>query len=227
MDARSFLQVCACLRQMFTGGESCVIASCVVESYVMQSDAMWPAGTAKRRAIAWTIGGLLVLFSSCRPPQSVPQPARLPEPGVYVLRRVSGLPLPADLKPPDYDPRRGSNFFERVLAGRLYLTPDRDYQTVICSDLVDSAGRASNQSTGLGGEGNKYWLAGGRVYFSDVLADALPDSTVVGVRGDTVEFAGQLFTRDRGSVLPHFPVIVGIVCQSLRASPGWAHPGAE
>jgi hypothetical protein len=215
---------------------------------VIWSDTTWLAATAKRHGIARAIGGLLVFLSACQPPASTQPPtgavrqpqsarhgepaskqpsARLPEPGVYTLRRVRDLPLPADLKPPDYDPRRGSNFFERVLAGRLYLTPDRDYQTVICSDLVDSAGRASNQSTGLGGEGNKYWLAGGRVYFSDVLADALPDSTVVGVRGDTVEFAGQLFTRDRGSVLPHFPVIVGIVCQSLRASPGWAHPGAE
>jgi len=218
---------------------------------MMMSNAMWPTGTATGRRLARAIGGLLGLLmflSACRPPaatqpptgvvgrpQSVsraapdsgPQSARLPEPGVYVLRLAKGLPLPADLKPPDYDPRRGSNFFERVLAGRLYLTPDREYQTVICSDLMDSAGRASNQSTGLGGRGNKYWLAGGRVYFSDVVADALPDSTVVGVRGDTVEFAGQLFTRDRGSVLPHFPVIVGIVCQSLRASPGWAHPGAE
>ena len=193
-----------------------------------------------RRVFFLSVPIALAALLACRPravapspagvvgqPRAAAQSARLPEPGVYVLRRVSGLPVPADLKPPDYDPRRGSNFFERVLAGRLYLTPDREYQTVICSDLMDSAGRASNQSTGLGGRGNKYWLAGGRVYFSDVLADALPDSTVVGVRGDTVEFAGQLFTRDRGSVLPHFPVIVGIVCQSLRASRGWAHPGAE
>jgi len=182
----------------------------------------------------------LAAMLACRPPTVAPSPsgeggkpraaaqsARLPEPGVYVLQRIRDLPLPADLKPPEYDPRRGSNFFERVLAGRLYLTPDRDYQTVMCSNLVDSAGRASNQSTGLGGKGNKYWLAGGRLYFSDVLADALPDSTVVRVRGDTVEFAGQLFTRDRGSVLPHFPVIVEIVCRSLRASAGSAHPGAE
>jgi hypothetical protein len=128
------------------------------------------------------------------------------------------MALPADLKSPDYDPRRGSNFFERVLAGRLYLTPDREYQTVRCADLVDSAGRASNQPTGLGGEGYKYWSAGGRVYFINVLADALPDSIVVRVRGDTVEFVGQLFTRDRASALPHFPVIVEIVCRSLRAS---------
>jgi len=173
----------------------------------------------------------LAVPSVCRPPAVAPAPdgavgqpraanqsAPLPEPGVYVLQRVKGMALPADLKPPEYDVRRGSNLFERVLAGRLYLTPDRDYQTVICSDLVDSAGRASDQPTGLGGEGNKYWSAGGRVYFSDVLADALPDSIVVRVRGDTVEFAGQLFTRDRAGVLPHFPVIVAIVCQSLRPS---------
>lgn len=186
----------------------------------------------------------LAALSACRPPattqpptgavgppqsvaQAAAQVARLPEPGVYVLQRVKGLALPADLKPPEYDVRHGSNLFERVLAGRLYLTPDRDYQTVICSNLVDSAGRASNQSTGLGGEGNKYWSAGGRVYFSDVLADALPDSTVVRVRGDTVKFAGQLFTRDRASVLPHFPVIAAIVCQSLGASLERVHPGAN
>lgn len=173
----------------------------------------------------------LAVLSVCRPPAVAPAPAgavgqpraatqsaRLPEPGVYTLQRVRGMALPADLKPPEYDVRHGSNLFERVLAGRLYLTPDRDYQTVICSDLVDSAGRASDQSTGLGGEGNKYWPAGGRVYFSDVLADALPDSTVVRVRGDTIEFVGQLFTRDRTSVLPRFPLIMEVVCRGIRAS---------
>jgi hypothetical protein len=149
---------------------------------------------------------------------SQPRAASLPEPGVYVLQRVNGMALPADLKPGGV-----YNYFERIVAGRLYLTPYRDYQTVICADLVDSAGRATNQPTGLGGEGNKYWSASGRVYFSNVLADALPDSTVVMVRGDTVEFAGQLFTRDRASALPHFPVIVGIVCRSLRSSS--AHAG--
>ena len=192
------------------------------------------------RRVFLSIPIALAALSACRPlavapspagvvgqPRAATQSAPLPEPGVYVLQRVKGMALPADLKPPEYDVRHGSNLFERVLAGRLYLTPDRDYQTVICSDLVDSAGRASDQSTGLGGEGNKYWSAGGRVYFSDVLADALPDSTVVSVRGDTVEFAGQLFTRDRASVLPHFPVIVAIICQSLRASLARVHRGAD
>lgn len=184
------------------------------------------------RRVFLSIPFALAVLSACRPPGATPASgeavaqraaADLPEPGVYVLQRVNGLTLPADLKPPDYDPRRGSNFFERVLDGRLYLTPDRDYQTVRCADLVDSAGRASNQPTGLGGEGNKYWSAGGRVYFSDVLTDALPDSTVVRVRGDTVEFARQLFVRDRAKVLPHFPVIVEIVCRSLRASSAHGH----
>jgi hypothetical protein len=212
MDARSFLQVCACLRQMFTGGESCVIASCVVESYVMQSDAMWPAGTAKRRAIAWTIGGLLVLFSSCRPPQSVPQPARLPEPGVYVLRLAKGVPLPADLKP-----KAGELYssFERVLAGWLYLTPDGIYKKVVCSDLIGSTDRGLNtmdrQSEGA------YWAAGGRVYFSDPVTDAMPDSIAVGVHGDTVEFVRDVYVRDRASVIPR-SLVAAFLCAPVRGS---------
>jgi hypothetical protein len=183
---------------------------------------------------------MLVAVSACRPPAVAPSPAgevgqpraaassvRLPEPAVYVLRRINGLPLPADLKPPDYDPRRGSNFFKRVIAGRLYLTPDGDYQTVICSELVDSAGLASNESSGEGGKGNKYWAAGGRIYFSNPIADGGLDSTAVQVRPDTVEYYDKLFTRDRASVLPQFPVIVEIVCRGIRASLERGHPGAE
>lgn len=174
----------------------------------------------------------LAAMSACRPPTVAPSPAgdvgqpraaapsaRLPEPGVYVLRRVRSLALPADFKPPEYDPRRGSNFFERVLAGRLYLTPNLNYQMIICADVVDSAGRVLPDPSDRGnGGGNKYWAAGGRVYFSNPIADGGLDSTAVLVRPDTVEYYDRLFTRDRASVLPPYPPIASDVCRGIRAS---------
>lgn len=170
----------------------------------------------------------LAALSACRPPAVTPSPAEavgqppaaaLPEPGVYVLRRVKGMAVATDLKPPEHDPRRGSNFVERVLGGRLYLTPDREYQTIICADMVDSAGRVLPDPSDRGnGGGNKYWAVGGRVYFSNPIADGGLDSTAVRVRPDTVEFAGNLFTRDRASILPQFPQIAEVICRAVRAS---------
>lgn len=180
------------------------------------------------RRVITSISIALAALSACRPPAVAPSPAgvvgqphavALPESGIYVLHRVNGMVLPADLKPPEYDPRRGSNFFERVLGGRLYLTPDRDYQMIICADVVDSAGRVLPDASDRGnGRGNKYWAAGGRVYFSNAIADEGLDSTVVEVRPDTVEFVGKLFTRDRSSVLPPYPPIASDVCRTIRAS---------
>ena len=175
---------------------------------------MW-AGVAKRRAIAWTIGGSLVLLSSCRPPQSVPQPARLPAPGVYALMRVRGLAIPADLKPSG-----AYNLFERVIGGRLYLTPDSIYHTIICADLVGSTDKGPNtmdrQSEG------RYWAIGGRVYFSDPVTDAMPDSIAVRVQGDTIEFAPDLYVRDQKSSLAaaflRGPPIPAYVCAPVRDS---------
>lgn len=168
----------------------------------------------------------LAALSACRPPAATqaptaavdrPRAAALPEPGVYVLQQVKGVALPADIKPPGYDSRLGYTF-ERFLGGRLYLTPERDYQMIICEDLVDSAGRVPNALDGGGGGGNKYWAAGGRVYFSNAIADGPLDSIAVRVRPDTVEVVGNLFTRDRASVLPQFLPIADVVCRAVRAS---------
>lgn len=206
---------------------------------------MWLTGTATGRRLARAIGGLLGLLmflSACRPPaatqpptgavdqpQSVsraaprsgPQSARRPEPGVYALKRVRGLALPADLKPSDYDPRRGG-YFERDLAGRLYLKPDGDYYTLICADVVDSAGRVPNRLDG-GAIGGRYWAAGGRVYFTELLTDALPDSIAVRVQGDTIEFARNLYVRDRtislAAAFSRGPPLPEYVCPAVRASP--------
>jgi hypothetical protein len=197
---------------------------------------MWLTGTATRRSLARASGrllGLLMLLSACRPPatteaptgavgqpQSVsraaprsgPQPARLPEPGVYVLRLAKGVPLPADLKP-----KAGELYssFERVLAGWLYLTPDGIYKKVVCSDLIGSTDRGLNtmdrQSEGA------YWAAGGRVYFSDPVTDAMPDSIAVGVHGDTVEFVRDVYVRDRASVIPR-SLVAAFLCAPVRGS---------
>jgi hypothetical protein len=216
---------------------------------------MWPTGTATRRRLARAstgLLGLLMFLSACRPPaatqaptravdqpqsapqagpqaetQSKQQSARLPGPGVYVLRRVSGLPLPADLKPPDYDPRRGG-YFERDLAGRLYLEPDGDYYTLICADVVDSAGRVPNALDG-GANGGRYWAAGGRVYFSDLVTDALPDSIAVRVQGDTIELVRNLYVRDRtislAAAFSRGPPLPESVCPAVRDSlERGAHP---
>jgi hypothetical protein len=197
---------------------------------------MWLTGTATRRSLARASGrllGLLMLLSACRPPatteaptgavgqpqsvsraapQSEPQPARLPEPGVYVLRLAKGVPLPADLKP-----KAGELYssFERVLAGWLYLTPDGIYKKVVCSDLIGSTDRGLNtmdrQSEGA------YWAAGGRVYFSDPVTDAMPDSIAVGVHGDTVEFVRDVYVRDRASVIPR-SLVAAFLCAPVRGS---------
>jgi hypothetical protein len=197
---------------------------------------MWLTGTATRRSLARASGrllGLLMLLSACRPPatteaptgavgqpqsvsraapQSEPQPARLPEPGVYVLRLAKGVPLPADLKP-----KAGELYssFERVLAGWLYLTPDGIYKKVVCSDLIGSTDRGPNtmdrQSEGA------YWAAGGRVYFSDPVTDAMPDSIAVGVHGDTVEFVRDVYVRDRASVIPR-SLVAAFLCAPVRGS---------
>lgn len=152
-------------------------------------------------------------------PGAATQSAGLPEPGVYILRRIKGNEVATDLKPSEHKVTHGSNFFERVIAGRLYLRPDREYQTIVCADMVDSAGRVLPDPSDRGnGGGNKYWTAGGQVYFSNPIADGGVDSTAVRVRPDTVEFAGQLFTRDRSSVLPPYPLIAGDICRSIRAS---------
>jgi hypothetical protein len=197
---------------------------------------MWLTGTATRRSLARASGGLLgslMFLSACRPPattqqptgagrrpQSVsraaprsgPQPARLPEPGVYVLRLAKGVPLPADLKP-----KAGELYssFERVLAGWLYLTPDGIYKKVVCSDLIGSTDSGPNtmdrQSEGA------YWAAGGRVYFSDPVTDAMPDSIAVGVHGDTVEFVRDVYVRDRASVIPR-SLVAAFLCAPVRGS---------
>jgi len=183
-----------------------------------------------RRVFFLSIPIALAALSACRPPAAVtstpagvvdqPRAVALPEPGVYVLRRVRGLPLPADLKPPGYDPRRGG-YFERDLAGRLYLKPDGDYYTLICADVVDSAGRVPNTLDG-GGSGGRYWVAGGRVYFSDPVTDALPDSIAVRVQGDTIEFARNLYVRDRtislAAAFSRGPPLPEYVCPAVRAS---------
>jgi len=162
---------------------------------------------------------VIASLPACQPPVTAQQPSALPEPGVYVLKRARGMPLPADLIPGGMYDR-----FERVLGGWLYLMPNKDYKTVICADLVDTAGRVLNSyDGGLGGVGNKYWLSGGRVYFSDVIADGPLDSTAVRVHGDTVEFVPGVFVRDRNSVLPPYPPITAAVCPAVRAPRAHQH----
>ena len=167
----------------------------------------------------------LAALAACRPPAATQPPtgavgqppvaaqsARLPEPGVYALSRARGLPLPADLKPKPGEPYSS---FERVLAGWLYLTPDSIYKTVTCSDLIGSTDRGPNtmdrQSEG------RYWAAGGRVYFSAPVTDAMSDSIAVRVQGDTIEFARNLYVRDRRSVPPR-SLIPAFICAPVRAS---------
>jgi len=166
----------------------------------------------------------LAALSACQPPAATQPPtgavgqppvaaqsARLPEPGVYVLRLAKGLPLPADLKP-----RGAYDSYERVLAGWLYLTPDSIYRMMICADLVDSTGRVPNTLDGGPSEG-RYWAAGGRVYFSDPVTDAMPDSIPVRVHGDTVEFVRDVYVRDRSSVIPR-SLVAAFICAPVRAS---------
>src|SRR6185312_11135188 len=208
---------------------------------MIRSNAMWltDKGTATRRRLARASGGLLgslVFLSACRPPattqaptgavdqpqsvsqagpQSKQQSARLPAPGVYALMRVRGLAIPADLKPSG-----AYNLFERVIGGRLYLTPDSIYHTIICADLVGSTDKGPNtmdrQSEG------RYWAADGRIYFSDPVTDAMPDSIAVRVQGDTIEFARNLYVRDRKSSLAaafsRGPPLPEYVCPAVRAS---------
>jgi hypothetical protein len=179
------------------------------------------------RRVILLIPIVLAALEACRPPAVAPssagvvgqprsasQSARLPEPGVYVLRLAKGLALPADLKPKPGEPYSS---FERVLAGWLYLTPDSIYRKVVCSDLVGSTDRGPNtmdrQSEGA------YWVAGGRVYFSDPVTDALPDSIAVRVQGDTVEFARDVYVRDWSSVIPR-SLIPLYLCAPVRASSG-------
>jgi hypothetical protein len=181
------------------------------------------------RRVALLIPIALVALSACRPPAVTQTPARvvvgqspaaaLPEPGVYILQRVKGMALPADLKPPEYDPRRGSNFFERVIGGWLYLTSDgpyHRYQTIICADLVDSTGRAP-ETMDRGPSEGRYWAAGGRVYFSVPITDAMPDSSAVRVHGDTVEFVRWIYVLDRTAVQPR-NLIPAYICPAVRAS---------
>lgn len=188
---------------------------------------MRPTGTAKRERLVRVSGGLLgvlVFLAACRSPAAAPpagaagmsQAARLPEPGVYVLQRARGLALPADLEPPGFDPRR-RGYFERILAGRLYVTPEGGYQTIICADLVDSAGRVPNPMDRGEGWGRRYWASGGRVYFSNIIVDGPVDSIAVRVRGDSVEFVDNVFVRDRTSVAPRYP-LTDYVCPTARAS---------
>jgi hypothetical protein len=172
----------------------------------------------------------LAALEACRPPAGAQSPAgvvgqpraaalptALPEPGVYVLRLAKGLPLPADLKPSDYDPRRGG-YFERVLAGWLYLTSDSIYKIMICADLVDSTGRVPNTMDRGPSEG-RYWATGGRVYFSEQVADGPQDSAAVRIHGDTVEFVRNVYVRDRSSVIPR-SLIPLYICAPVRASSG-------
>lgn len=168
----------------------------------------------------------LATVTACQPPTVSPTPdgsaarppAELPEPGVYVLQRVRGVNIPADFRPPGR-----YSVFARVLGGRLYLTPQHEYDMIVCSDAVDSAGRVLNPGFG-GGEG-KYWAAGGKIYFSDPITDAPPDSTAVRVRADTVEVVDNAFVRDRMRELPQRLPTVRDVCQSVRASIGSRSPG--
>lgn len=159
-----------------------------------------------------------VSFSGCRPLAVTPTPdggsgrppPTLPGPGVYVLQRVKGMGLPADLKPAGR-----YSVFERVLGGRLYLTPEHEYDMTVCGDIVDSVGRVVNPSFG-GGEG-KYWATGNQIYFSDPVTDGPVDSVAVRVRPDTVEVVGDLFVRDRASELPQHLPVVSVVCRAVRA----------
>jgi hypothetical protein len=215
---------------------------------MIRSNAMWltDKGTATRRRLARASGGLLgslVFLSACRPPattqaptgavdqpqsvsqagpQSKQQSARLPAPGVFALMRVRGLAIPADLKPSG-----AYNLFERVIGGRLYLTPDSIYHTIICADLVGSTDKGPNtmdrQTEG------RYWTAGGRIYFSALIVDGPPDSIAVRVRGDTIEFAANLYVRDQTSSLAaaflRGPPIPAYVCAPVRNSlERGAHP---
>lgn len=146
------------------------------------------------------------------------QSARLPEPGVYVLQRAGGMALPADLKPGGV-----YNSFERVLGGWLYLTPDSIYKTIIRADLVDLTGRVPSTMDRGPSEG-RYWSAGGRVYFSDPVTDALPDSIVVRVQRDTVEFVNKVYVLDRTAVQPR-NLIPAYICPAVRASHRARAPG--
>lgn len=162
----------------------------------------------------------LAVLSACRlptvtraPTEVIGQPrvATLPEPGVYVLQRAGGMALPADLKPGGV-----YNSFERVLGGWLYLTPDSIYKTIMCADLVDLAGRPPSTMDRGPSEG-RYWAAGGRVYFSDPVTDALPDSIVVRVQGDTVELVNKVYVLYRTAVQPRSLIPV-YLCAPVRAS---------
>jgi len=168
----------------------------------------------------------LVTMTACQPPTLTPTPdgaaagpaTALPEPGVYVLQRVRGTSIPADFRPPGH-----YSVFGRVLGGRLYLTPQHDYEMVVCSDAVDSAGRVLNPGYGFA-EG-KYWATGAKVYISDIVTDAPPDSTAVRVRADTVEVVDNAFVLDRTRELPQRLPTVRDVCQSVRTSIGSRSPG--
>lgn len=191
------------------------------------------------RWLARAGGGALVCVAACHPPAATQPPAgaasrprasALPEPGVYVLERVRGMALPADLRPTGpYQPAGGYKSFKRVLAGWLYLTPDSSYdryyrryhpynryQTMICADLVDSTGRVAESMDGGPGEG-AYWVAGGRVYFSVPVTDAMPDSIAVRVQGDTVEFGREVYVLDRTAVRPR-NLIPSYICPAIRAT---------
>jgi hypothetical protein len=190
---------------------------------MMWRDVMWLTEKTKRWGLARASGGLLELLgplSACRPPAATQAPtavvgqrraASLPEPGVYVLQRAGGLALPADLKPGG-----AYNSFERVLGGWLYLTPDSIYKTIICADLIDLAGRAPSTMDRGPSEG-RYWAAGGRVYFSVPITDAMPDSIAVRVHGDTVEFVRKVYVRGRTAVQPR-SLIPAYLCAPVRAS---------
>lgn len=122
--------------------------------------------------------------------------------------------LPADLKPHGV-----YSHFERILAGWLYLTSDGSYhryQTLICADLVDSAGRVPN-ALDRGPSESRYWAASGHVYFSDLITDAMPDSIAVRVRGDTVEFVRNVYVLDRAAVQPR-NLIPALICPAVRES---------
>lgn len=176
----------------------------------------------------------LAPLAACRPAVVARVPAAvavqstataLPKPGVYVLRRVNDMALPADIKPPGYDPRHGSNFIERVLGGWLYLTVDSGYhryRTMMCADLVDSAGRVPNTLDRGPAEG-RYWAAGGRVYFSLLVVDGPQDSAAVHTRGDTLEFMRKEYVLDRIAVRPR-NLIPAYVCAAVRAPAGGRTP---